>query len=212
MSGSLSSREHQWMCGLGLVSCLAPVTAVQRLQVASRSAVRQEQRSCSRPWACYPALTGSGHSLTHPAPPVPAGTSSPHMPQAAPGLCTMCSREASALHLDIHPWLSAKGLCLPPLPWGHLLMLCVGNCCRKRLGVSRNVTQMLQEVVLPLSSKPRSRNGGCCLHNEGGNVGSVGRRLDCSQLLSCGPCELEICFSSLCASLCWPEHHWLSFQ
>lgn len=41
--------------------------------------------------------------------------------------------------------------------------------------MSRNVPQMAQKVVLPLSSKPRSRAGGCCLHTEGGNAGAVGR-------------------------------------
>lgn len=155
-------------------------------------------------WACHPALTGSGHSLTHPVPPV----------QELPLLTCLrlplgCVQRAPGKPLNTHP---AEGLCLPPLPWGHPLMLCLGNCCRSRLGMSRNVTQMPQKVVLPLKSKAHSRAGGCCLHTEGGNVGAVGRRLDCSQLLSWGPCELEICFSSLCATLCWPEHCRPSFQ
>lgn len=72
----MSDFPESRMYGLGLVSYLAPVTAVQRLQVASRSAVRQEQAGAENllpsllAWAWSPALTGSGHSLTHPVPPV----------------------------------------------------------------------------------------------------------------------------------------------
>lgn len=161
-------------------------------------------------WAWCPALTGSGHSLTHPVPQCRSVLSS-HT-RGYPWAVYNMLQGSLCSPLGYSPWLAAEGLCLPPLPWGHPLMLCLGNCCRNRLRMSRNVTQMLQEVVLPLNSKAHIRAGGCCLHTEGGNVGAVGRRLDCSQLLSWGPCELEICFSSLCASLCWPEQHRLSFQ
>lgn len=144
------------MCGLDLVSYLAPVTAVQRLQVASRSAVRQEQRSCSHP--CWPGLVSSSGWLW-------TLINSPSSPQCRNFLSSHARGCPWAVYsvlqgnfyspLGYSPWLSAKGLCLPPLPWRHPLMLCVGNCCRNRVGVSRNFTQMPQKVFLLLNLQVR---------------------------------------------------------
>uniref|UniRef100_A0A8C5TAL0 G protein-coupled receptor 137C n=1 Tax=Malurus cyaneus samueli TaxID=2593467 RepID=A0A8C5TAL0_9PASS len=77
--------------------------------------------------------------------------------------------------------ISLACLCLPLLPWGHPLMLCVWNCCRNRAGMGRNVTQIFQEVVLPLelSHAAELEPAASTL-----KVGEPWERLECSQLLS----------------------------
>lgn len=115
-------------------------------------------------WACCPALTGSGHSLTHPVPPVQELLllTCPRLPlgcvQVLQGICSA---------------LGCSPCCLPSSPaLGASPDVVCGSWLQKQAGDEQKCYTDASEGC-PAPEIKASRAGGCCLHTEGGNVGAV---------------------------------------